>query len=93
MGFWVGVGVTIILATLVLVLFLDRRFNRVHRLRLAGLYPAPGEPVTEHHYAGLLRAGHPECAIRLYKKTHKVSGKEAAAAVDRMALALRTGGL
>lgn len=90
MGFWVGVGVTIILATLILVYFLDRRFNRIHRLRLAGLYPEPGERATEHHFVALLRAGHEKCAVRLYKKTHKVSGKTAAAAVARMAETLRS---
>jgi len=93
MGFWVGVGVTIVIATLLLVYLLDRRLTRVYRLRLAGLYPASGEPATEHHFVALLQAGHPKCAVRLYKKTHKVSGKEAAAAVARMAETLRTGGL
>lgn len=81
---------TIVFATLVAVLLIDRRFNRIHRLRTAGLYPAPGEPVTEHHFVGLLRAGHPACAARLYKKTHKVSGKVAAEAIERMAAALRS---
>ncbi|MBK6880638.1 MAG: hypothetical protein IPN65_07930 [Elusimicrobia bacterium] len=90
MGFWVGAGLAIVIATMVVVVLLDRRFNRVHRLRVAGLYPAVGEPVTDHHYVALLRAGHVKCAARLYKKTQKVSGKEAAAAVERMAAALRS---
>lgn len=90
MGFWVGVGLALVVATLIVVLLLDRRFNRVHRLRLAGLYPAVGEPVTDHHFVALLRAGHVKCAARLYKKTHKVGGKEAAAAIERMAAALRS---
>lgn len=93
MGFWVGVGLTIVIATLVLVYLLDRRLTRVHRLRLSGIYPAAGEPATEHHYVALLRAGHTKYAVRLYKKTHKVGGKEAAAAVARMAAALHSGGL
>ena len=90
MGFLMGVGLTIVLSTLAAVFLIDWRFNRIHRLRVAGLYPAPGEPVTERHFVSLLRAGHPQCAARLYKKTHKVSGKEAVAAVERMAAALRS---
>jgi ribosomal protein L7/L12 len=85
MGYFWGMGTTVVLLVMAVVLWMQKGAQRIHRLEEMGLYPRPGEPITDHHFAGLLRAGNKILAVKLYRQKNRVGLREAKKAVDRMA--------
>jgi hypothetical protein len=83
-GFFVGVGTVVIVLVLFFFLAFQKTPRRLNLLRQQGLYPQPGDPVTDSDYLKLLKAGLKIDAIRLYRQTNRVGSKKAKAAIERL---------
>ncbi|MBL0058077.1 MAG: hypothetical protein IPP35_02950 [Elusimicrobia bacterium] len=83
-GFFVGACTVVIAFVLWVFLAFQRTPRRLNKLRQQGLYPQPGDPVSESDYLKLIKAGFKPDAVRLYRQTNRVSSKKAKAAIERL---------